>query len=100
MYDKQRLGPACEYAQSDQILCLSLEYSMPGKLLIEQHLDFLFLKGGYTGSPKSIHVKMPHCLKSHVAVHILIPHSSGRRSHYAHGNLGFSLKLFRIAAEA
>ena len=28
------------------------------------------------------------------------PHSTGRRFHYAHGDLGFSLKLFQIAAEA
>ena len=31
-------------AQSDQSLCLSLEYSMTSKLLIEQHLEFLSLK--------------------------------------------------------
>ena len=41
------------------------------KLLTEQHLEFLFLKGGYTDSPESIHVKMPHCWKSNVAAHIL-----------------------------
>ena len=28
MCDQQRLRPACGYAQSDQSLCLSLEYSM------------------------------------------------------------------------
>ena len=28
------------------------------------------------------------------------PHSTGRRFRYAHGDLGFSLKLFQIAAEA
>ena len=28
------------------------------------------------------------------------PHSTGRRFLYAHGNHGFSLKLFQIAAEA
>ena len=48
---------------------MSLEYAMPGKLLTERHLKFLFLKGGYTGSPESIHVKMPHCWKSHAAAH-------------------------------
>ena len=36
------------------------------RLLIVQHLDFLSLKGGCTGSSKSTHVKMPHCWKSHV----------------------------------
>ena len=35
-------------------------------LLTEHHLEFLSLKGGYTGSSESIHVKMPHCWKSHV----------------------------------
>ena len=34
------------YAQSDQSLCLSLEYSMTPRLLTEQHLEFLSLKGG------------------------------------------------------
>ena len=28
------------------------------------------------------------------------PHSTGRRSGYAHGDLGFSLKLFQITVEA
>ena len=36
------------------------------KLLTEQHLEFLSLKGGYTGSSESTHVQMPHCWKSHV----------------------------------
>ena len=35
-------------------------------LLPENNLKFLSLKGGYTGSSESIHVKMPHCWKSHV----------------------------------
>ena len=37
---------------------------MKTKLRSEQHLEFLSLKGGYTGLSESIHVKMPHCLKS------------------------------------
>ena len=40
------------------------------KLLNEHNLEFLSLKEGYTGSSESIHVKMPHCWKSHVAAHI------------------------------
>ena len=40
------------------------------KLLTEQHLEFRSSKGGGKGSPESIHVKMPHCLKSHVAAHM------------------------------
>ena len=42
------------------------------KPLTEHHLEFLSLKGGCTGSPESTLslVKMPHCWKSHVVVHI------------------------------
>ena len=40
---QQRLRPACAYAQSDQSLCWSLEYSLTVKLLSEQHLEFLSL---------------------------------------------------------
>ena len=42
------------------------------KLLTEHHLKFLSLKGGCRGSSESTHVKMPHCLKSHVAAHIVV----------------------------
>ena len=70
MCDPQRLRPACAYAQSDQSLCYSLENSMTVKLLAEQRLEFLSLKGGCTGSPESILVKMPHCWKPDVAAHI------------------------------
>ena len=41
------------------------------KLLTENHLEFLSLKGGWKGSSKSTHVKMPHCLKSHALAHII-----------------------------
>ena len=40
------------------------------KLLNEHNLEFLSLKEGYTGSSESIHAKMPHCWKSHVAAHL------------------------------
>ena len=39
-------------------------------LLTEQHLEFLSLTGGCTGSSESIYIKMPHCWKYHVAVHL------------------------------
>ena len=65
MCDQQSLRPACAYAQSDQSLCLSLEYSMIVKLLTERHLEFLSLKGGCTGSSESTLVKMSNCWKSH-----------------------------------
>ena len=35
------------------------------KLLTEQNLVCLSLKGGCRGSPESALVKMPHCWKSH-----------------------------------
>ena len=70
MCDQQRLRPACAYAQSDQSLCLSLEYSMIVKLLTEHHLEFLSLKGGCTGWSESILDKIQHCWKSHVAAQL------------------------------
>ena len=39
---------------------------MTVKLLAKQHLEFLSLKGGCTGSSESTLVKMPHCWKSRV----------------------------------
>ena len=71
MCDQQRLRPACAYAQSDQSLCWSLEYSVSVKLLTEHNLKFLYLKEGCTGSSESTHVKTPHCWKSHVTVLII-----------------------------
>ena len=73
MCDHQSLRSACAYAQSDQSLCLSLEYSWRVKLLTEYHLKLLSIKGGCTGSSESTLVKMPHCLKSHVTAHIWNP---------------------------
>ena len=40
-------------------------------LLNESYLEFLSLKGGRIGSSESIHVKMPHCWKSHVTAHFM-----------------------------
>ena len=72
IYDKQSLRSACAYAQSDQSLCYSLEYSMSVKLLTEHHLEFLSLKGGLIGSSESTLVKMPHCWKSHVTAQMIL----------------------------
>ena len=69
MCDQQSLRSACTYAQSDQSLCESLKYSLSVKLLTEHHLEFLSLKGGYTGLSESTLVKIPHCWKSHVTAH-------------------------------
>ena len=71
MCDQQSLRSACAYAQSDQSLCLSLEYSMIVKLLTEHDLKFLSLKGGCIGSSESTHIKMPHCWKSRHSSNIL-----------------------------
>ena len=42
------------------------------KLLTEDHLEFLNLKGGCTGSCESTHAKMPHCWKSHATAKIIL----------------------------
>ena len=47
-------------------------FSMNIKLLTEHHFEVLSLKGGCTSLSESIHVKMPHCWKSHVAAHLPI----------------------------
>ena len=65
------LRAACAYAQSDQSLCWSLEYLMTVKLLTEQHLEFLSLKGGCAGSAESTLVIMLHCWKSRVTAHLV-----------------------------
>ena len=44
---------------------------MTVKLMSEHHLECLSLKGGYSGSSESTHVKMQHCWKSHVTAHSL-----------------------------
>ena len=41
------------------------------KLLTEQHLEFLSLKGGCRGLSESTHVKMPLCWKSCVKAQML-----------------------------
>ena len=52
------LRPACAYTQSDQSLCLSLEYSMTVKPLTEQHLVFLNLK---EATQARLSLFMPKC---------------------------------------
>ena len=61
----QRLRPACAYAQSDQNLCESLEYSMSVKLLIEQHLELPSLKDGCTGSLSLFNMSKCHNVENH-----------------------------------
>ena len=66
------LRSACAYAQSDQSLCKSLEYSIIVKLLTEHHLEFLSFKGGCTGSYESTHVKIPLFGKYHAVAHMML----------------------------
>ena len=69
----------CAYTQSDQSLCLSLEYSFSVKLLTEHHLGFLSLNGGCRGSSESTLVKMSNCWTSHAAAQIFyrnVPHDA------------------------
>ena len=68
--NQQSLRPAGAFAQSDQSLCLSLDYSMSVKILTEHHLELLSLKGGSTDSSETTLVKVLHCCKSHVTAHI------------------------------
>ena len=44
---------------------------MSVKLLTEHRLEFLMLKGDYTGSSESTLVKMPYCWKSHVGSNVI-----------------------------
>ena len=43
---------------------------MSVKLLTKHYLEFLSLKGGWTGLSESTLVKMPHCWKLHVMAQI------------------------------
>ena len=70
MCDQQRLRTACAYAQSNQSLCKSLEYTMNVQLLAEHHLEFLSLKGGCLVWSESTLVKMSNCWKSHASAHL------------------------------
>ena len=58
------------------------------ELLTKHHLEFLSLRWDCTGSSESIHVKMSHCWKSHVAAHL--QPSSGARG------LLFGLSLYQL----
>ena len=49
-----------------------VECSMSVKLLTEDKLEFLSLKGGCTGLSESTLVKMLHCWKSHATAHMYV----------------------------
>ena len=58
------------YAESDQSLYSSLEYSMSVKLLTEHLLEVLSLKGGCTGLSESTLVKMSNYWKSRATAQV------------------------------
>ena len=66
MCDQLRLRPACAYAQTDQSLCLSLNYDMSVKLLIERNLVFLSITLGCTGL-LSLHLLKWHIVGDHIS---------------------------------
>ena len=57
---------------------------MTVKILTENHLEFISLKGGYTGSSESTLVKMPHCWNSQVGL-IMPPTLKKIKGHIALG---------------
>ena len=110
MCDLQSLRSAWAYAQSDQSLCGSLEYSMGAKLLTEHNLEFLSLRGGCIDSSESAFVKMTHCWKSHVMAHIELFSKQSRRVMVAQknvsivpshggGSLEYAQHMFRLRLE-
>ena len=86
MCDQRSLRSACAYAQFDQSLCWSLEYSMCVKLLTEHHLEFLSLKGSCRGSSESTLVKMSNCWKSHAAAHLSLLSTSSTQENPSQHN--------------
>ena len=67
MCDQQGLISAYSYAQSDQSLCFSLEYSMSIKPLTEHDLEFLRLKGDCVQARLSLHLSKCHIVGNHMS---------------------------------
>ena len=74
MCDQQNLRSACAYAQSDQSLCLLLEYSMSVQLLTEHLLEVLSLKKEAAHARLTLHLSKCHilCWISHVAAQMYL----------------------------
>ena len=53
-----------------QLFEADCQFSLTVKLLTEHHLEFLSLRVDCKGSSEFVHVKKPHCWKSHVAAHV------------------------------
>ena len=77
MCDQQSLRSACAYAQSDQSLSLTFEYSITFEyILTEHHLEFLSFKGA-AQDRLSLHLSNRHIdWKSYVVAHMIYVHSS------------------------
>ena len=65
MCGQQSLRSACQFTQSDQSLCSSLEYSMSVKLLTDYHLEFLSLKEA-AQARLSRHLSKCHIIGNHM----------------------------------
>ena len=63
-------------ALASRLNILYIKYSMSIKLMTEHYLEFLSLKGGYTGSSESTLVKMPHCWKSRVTAQLQLDYQN------------------------
>ena len=63
------------------------------KLLTKHHVEFLSLKGGYTGSYESTLVKMPHCWKSHVTAHVFNSDGYSIDAHFKNKSRKYKMKV-------
>ena len=61
MYDQQSLRSACAYAQSNQSLYKSLEYSLTVKLLNDHHLESLSLNGQKEAAQTNLSLHLSKC---------------------------------------
>ena len=84
MCDQQGLRSACAYAQSDQSISWSFEYSMTVQLLIGQNVEFLSLTGGCTGSSES-NLSKCHIVGNHMSrLNYINPSLAEPRYEHAH----------------
>ena len=70
---------------------------MTVKQLTEQHLEFLGLKGGCTGSSESTLVKMPHCFFALILGYTVSSHCHAEYFYVLHSSLKYKLKTCGIS---
>ena len=73
---------------------------MTVKQRTEHNLEFLSLKGSYTGLSESALVKMPHCWKSHVAAQIYVNMVEKNSDQHTHINSIFPMYDFGLIRDA